>query len=324
MSKCLIFFLLLCSCGRDTLSKLKEPINPANDPANLPGAEGELVTLPDSLPASGNPIKPSWTAYWYPYSDGSMAKVVEKYDVAINDSDKKASGWEWQQTNQFKTVSWAGHCNGVSSAGTSVDEPKHPVTYNNVTFSVDDIKALLADVWQASGTVVGERCNDQPIEYDPNGRMINSACRNINPASFHILVTNFMGIYHKPIIANIGPVPQVWNWPITSFEVKLRENLTVRDVNVWMFGVQDKDTYDYNPDAKSFIYYQTAITLLSGSQKIYEYILELDKGGKIIGGEWFRNAKKDHPNFLWRATTPATENPYLDIKVVYDIYNKSL
>ena len=38
-------------------------------------------------------------------------------------------------------------------------------------------------------------------------------------------------------------------------------------------------------------------------QDIYNYILELDADGKIIGGEWFGASKKDHPDFLWLPTT---------------------
>ena len=31
----------------------------------------------------------------------------------------------------------------------------------------------------------------------------------------------------------------------------------------------------------------------------YQYILELDDGGAIIGGEWIGSSKKKHPDFLW-------------------------
>jgi hypothetical protein len=34
----------------------------------------------------------------------------------------------------------------------------------------------------------------------------------------------------------------------------------------------------------------------------YEYILELDEDGKIIGGEWLGLSKKSHPDFLWLPT----------------------
>ena len=34
---------------------------------------------------------------------------------------------------------------------------------------------------------------------------------------------------------------------------------------------------------------------------IYEYIVELDADGKVIGGEWIQGSRTDHPDFLWAA-----------------------
>jgi hypothetical protein len=31
----------------------------------------------------------------------------------------------------------------------------------------------------------------------------------------------------------------------------------------------------------------------------YEYVLEADASGKVIGGEWIGSSKKAHPDFLW-------------------------
>jgi hypothetical protein len=34
----------------------------------------------------------------------------------------------------------------------------------------------------------------------------------------------------------------------------------------------------------------------------YEYVLEVDKDGKVNGGEWIGSSKKNHPDFLWLPT----------------------
>ena len=31
----------------------------------------------------------------------------------------------------------------------------------------------------------------------------------------------------------------------------------------------------------------------------YEYILEVDSAGKVVGGEWARGSKRSHPDFAW-------------------------
>jgi len=325
-----LFFLLISGCGNESSSSLKEAMDWLNNPTNIPGASGTLMTVLNSLPERGNSNFPVWNGYWYPSSQNGTARrppnawsPMEKYDQAMGDSGYQATNWEKESSKQLSDTDWAGHCNGLAAASTMVTEPKRAVVYKNVTFTVDDIKALLIEAWGSGGKMVGGRCNAKTIHYDTNGRIVESECRDLNPGTFHILVTNFLGNFHTPIIADTDNGDPVWNYPIVSYEVKYKQlDLNAQAVNMWLFNV-NKNTYDYNPNAKSFAYYQTQIALSTGVQKIYEYILELDGAGNILGGEWFRNSKKDHPDFLWRHTQPTTENPYIDLNVVYAIYNQS-
>jgi hypothetical protein len=54
----------------------------------------------------------------------------------------------------------------------------------------------------------------------------------------------------------------------------------------------------------------------------YEYILELDKDGKITGGEWVGNSKEVHPDFFWlplKASAASVANiKYADVKALMD------
>jgi len=302
-----------------------------NNPANIPGRVSQLSMILTDLPDSGNLATPVWVADWYPSSRGGVAyrpnpKVpspLEKYDLAMHDSQQRATYWELQTSKTLANVEWAGHCNGLAAASTMTDEPRVPVTYNNVYFTTDDVKALLIEMWQGGGHIVGGRCDAENIQYDSVGRMIQDECRDLNPATFHIAITNFLGLFRKPIIADLDAGIQVWNYPIISYTVQdKRPNLTVRDVTYWLTGVA-KDTYDYNPDAVSFAFYQTQVTYTS-MIKIYQYILELDASGQIIGGEWYGVSKKDHPDFIWRHTSPTPENPFIDVHTIYDIYFRSI
>jgi hypothetical protein len=363
MKKIYFLTILLCSCGdpKQMQASLKEPMDWLNDPNHLPGADSALVFDPELLPDSGSIAKPVWTTYWYPASQSGTARrpaqnalsPMEKYDQAIGDRSQKATKWEISQSDRFRNVSWAGHCNGVAAAGSTVDEPKKNVFYNNVWFSVDDVKALMVEAFQAGGQVVGGRCDLTERRYDENGRLIATECRDTNAATFHIALTNYIGRFRKPLIADTDSANQVWNEIITSYQVKMKQKLTARDVNWWLKG-QNVDGYTYNPNATSFMYYQTEVFYNNGTKKIYEYILELSNAvnilesgsqppptqgpsqgpsptptpqptrTKIIGGEWYRNARIDHPDFLWRHTSPMLENPYLSLDVIYKIYNSSL
>lgn len=54
----------------------------------------------------------------------------------------------------------------------------------------------------------------------------------------------------------------------------------------------------------------------------YEYILELDKDGKITGGEWVGSSKEVHPDFFWlplKASAASVSNiKYADVKALMD------
>lgn len=59
-------------------------------------------------------------------------------------------------------------------------------------------------------------------------------------------------------------------------------------------------------------------------QDHYEYVLELDDQGRIVGGEWIGASKRNHPDFLWlpievgQATQASGTIRYADIKSLID------
>ena len=74
--------------------------------------------------------------------------------------------------------------------------------------------------------------------------------------------------------------------------------------------------YTLNPNATSFKYVNMQMSYVGESDQStdgnlaalianytltdhYEYILELDTAGKIIGGEWLGSSRRNHPDFLW-------------------------
>ena len=79
------------------------------------------------------------------------------------------------------------------------------------------------------------------------------------------------------------------------------------------------DTYMFNPRAAKLYWVKSEVKYIAESNTEtdgnladtidnytrtdrYEYILELDEDGKIIGGEWVGSSKKNHPDFLWLPT----------------------
>ncbi len=57
----------------------------------------------------------------------------------------------------------------------------------------------------------------------------------------------------------------------------------------------------------------------------YDYILEVDANGKIIGGEWLGTSKKQHPDFVWlpirvgSTSVAGGKVTYANVKMIYDM-----
>jgi hypothetical protein len=102
--------------------------------------------------------------------------------------------------------------------------------------------------------------------------------------------------------------------------------------------------YVFNPDAKGFAYVRTDLDYVSESSPDadgfltpqldyytetdhYEYVLELDAAGKIIGGEWINASKMTHPDFLWlpvKSTVTAVAAGKISYAKVKALYLSSL
>lgn len=78
-------------------------------------------------------------------------------------------------------------------------------------------------------------------------------------------------------------------------------------------------SYHFNAHAKAFVYVKSEVDYISEASSStdgnladridqytrtdrYEYVLELDAAGKVIGGEWVGASKQAHPDFLWLPT----------------------
>lgn len=60
-------------------------------------------------------------------------------------------------------------------------------------------------------------------------------------------------------------------------------------------------------------------------QDRYDYILEVDAAGKIIGGEWIGTSKRQHPDFVWLPISHSGSSvaggkiTYANVKMIYDL-----
>ncbi|MBF0363416.1 MAG: PKD domain-containing protein [Oligoflexia bacterium] len=213
---------------------------------------------------------------------------------------------------------WFGVCHAWAPAAIMEKEPIRPVSINGVEFKVNDLKALLTYGYNSGlkTKFISLRCNldDSNITYDEYGNPTNPECKDTNAGTFHVIATNYLGILKESFVEDRTFDDEVWNQPVRGYQISLQEQVSASVANQ-LLGVSGS-TYNFNLQAVSlyhvkmrFFYIGESNSNVDGNLAAtidsytngddYEYILELDSVGKIVGGEWIGTSKKKHPDFLW-------------------------
>jgi Transglutaminase elicitor len=264
---------------------------------------------------------------------GPIAQLspAEKYDLLVGDSsftlaqEMIESGKPY--FDEYKKVeTWMGYCHGWAPASFTVDRPSRAITVlaadgrTQIEFYPADIRALATALW-ANGDFatryIGGRCENANPPLDHSGRPTDPDCLDTNPATWHLVAVNQIGVAHRSFVADIDWSAQVWNQPAVSYDYVYQDFTSGKEVarlQDAMVPVSEQDPRHKvrSPDAKylvrigmNFTYGQErapdASVIDNASRDIsgrahYEYTLELNDQGQIVGGEWVYNV---HPDFLW-------------------------
>ena len=309
------------------------------------------------LPRSGEAKVTPWTgSYWPTYRDNinnrwagadtqsPAAKYGEAFDVenledaislhhgidSVNgdecttddDCENAACAKRNDQETGKCVETWFGICHAWAPATIMTPEPKRPVTMNGVEFKINDIKALVTLLHNEVDTkFLSGRCNGnnkkEEIEFDEYGRPVSGDCIDTNPATYHIILANYLGIKKKSFVEDRTFDYEVWNQPMRNYEVTEWEEVTAAKANE-LIGAEG-DTYLFNDNAVKFYRVKNKVQYIGESPEsldgnlesvidtyshtdVYEYILEEDSNGRLIGGEWLNDSKINHPDFLWLPT----------------------
>ena len=227
---------------------------------------------------------------------------------------------------------WWGLCHAWVPAAILEDEPQHAAVYNGVTFEVSDIKALLMTAYdKSSAIIVGGRCNEKEVERDDNGRLTQSQCRDTNAGTFHVVITNILGVQKRALAEDRTYNYQVWNQPIRSYKVDKMDEINLEKA-LSLLGVEGT-SYPFNDKAKRFFEVRMNVDYITESSPSkepmipsidrytrtdrYHYLLELDERENIIGGEWLGSSRENHPDFLWvPLSAQESGNPHLSLENV--------
>ncbi|MEM9102383.1 MAG: hypothetical protein AAGB12_08660 [Pseudomonadota bacterium] len=231
------------------------------------------------------------------------------------------------ETEGVCTETWEGICHAWAAAAMSEPEPVNPVTINGVTFKINDIKALTTLMYTQGRqkNYMSYPCKKSDargeIQYDQWGRPSadDFECADTNPGALHVIAANFLGIHQRSFVEDRIFDEQIWNQPVRGFDVLETRSVNAEEAMQLMAkGTNVFDvpkTYQFNDRAVAFQYVKMDLHYIAESPLTvdgnlsdrvdeftetdrYEYLLELDAKGEIIGGEWLGRSKRNHPDFM--------------------------
>lgn len=258
---------------------------------------------------------------------------AELYDIAMGDYNytltKKAF-----RLYTTRDLWWEGICHGWAQAASNYPEPA-PVTILNpdgikVPFGSSDVKGLLSmhEAYNYKGSTfafLGKRCRvNGKVEGEgdhrdsnpnpPAPELANSEeCRDVNAGAFHVVLSNMIGIHGKPFVADIDRFNDVWNQPVTNYTSEIKEEIAPdaseaasgisKKIRVKTRMVYGEELKFYTPELaaegrRNFVSKKpvTGTPHQEFRHKDYEYIIEVNSLGEVVGGEWLTETR---PDFMW-------------------------
>jgi len=314
--------------GGTPVPSVREAWDGRNEPSKILGESFERDV--QKLPKDGRVKSQVWSGYYWPDHKGgpgyrwktetklfdyvvfSPAEArsltreqikdlspLEKYDLLMGKYDFPSIKEAKEYFVPYQEE-WVGLCDAVAAVSMNRIEPG-PTTLTNpdglkVPFSSADVKGLLAYYYgrmaRYRDVMVGDNC----MEPDPSNP--DPVCRDVNPGTFHLMLGNLVGIRKKPFISDMTWDLTSWNHVVTAYSTRIGEE-------VKMPAGADSKAEKAVKVATIITYAGVAdnrhkrIPLADVEVSLYlEYVLELDKEGRILGGKWLT---KEHPDTAWVA-----------------------
>ena len=197
---------------------------------------------------------------------------------------------------------WHGHCNGWAAAAIRHAEPQNNVVRRGVVFTPADIKGLLAEIYIYNDT-----------------EFLGGIDYIMNPATIHLVLSNWLGRGEHPIGMETTPGKEAWNYPIFSYATALQELSDGRHVDVQTtvrYATSTPSEHDQSPR--------------NSKDMEFRYRLELDAKGQITGGVYMRGSNRI--DMLWTPLNPVQGgkkgnelgNPYVNVREVLAMWRESV
>lgn len=254
-------------------------------------------------------------------SDLERLSPSEKYDIYMGNYNYPLTK-KVLSMNSPRDLWWEGICHGWAQAAVMHIEPARNDLRNPdgvlVPFGSSDVKGLIdfyyAKVHQtnkrfqvgkrckAVGKVPGEGDRRDRVTAEPSASARNSAdCSDVNAGAFHVVMANMIGLNDKGLVVEIDRYNDVWNQPVGKYDAEIISR-NGNKVHVRMNMTYGEELNLLTPEEANDVggfmsmFHVTGTPANTTRNRIYDYILELDNMGNIVGGEWISNSR---PDFLW-------------------------
>jgi len=261
--------------------------------ANIPWAASYWPVYEDTInhkwdgAASESPAAKYGKAFGIADVEAKVSKAhgIDRYatrtacttDAQCNDKIGEACAKRTGATGGYCIPTWWGICHAWAPASILEPEPVYPVTRNGVTFKVNDIKALVEMTYNSSTSkFVSLRCDEDDsadaITYDAYGRPTGDdvECKDTNPGTYHVLLTNYLGLRGQAFVEDRTFDDEVWNQPLRGYRITQQKEVTALEANK-LIGVTaapgsiDTKTYTITGLAKDAWNHQPAYDVIAGT-----------------------------------------------------------
>lgn len=255
---------------------------------------------------------------------------AEKYDFVMGDYSFSLTNYSWntgrKHYNETGTVAtWMGICHGWSGANhmnaAITEAPVQVIAANGtpVTFYPQDVKALESMLWANASPAtrfVGNRCDTPKPPKNAYGRILDPACFDANPATWHLAIVTQLGLNQRSFVMDSTYDAQVWNFSVANYSYRYFNPQTFQEttslaaaaIPIERFTL-DKFREFRTPGARYIVGVAMDTSHVNAinptrANKVepplktvrFIYDLELDANYNVLGGEWYSNA---HPDFIW-------------------------
>lgn len=138
-------------------------------------------------------------------------------------------------------------------------------------------------------------------------------CVDTDPGAFHIVITNLISYKKQGFVAEAVRDKEVWNQPVFAYSTEVvsdTKNIDPYATKKTRRQVKVKTRMEYGNDGGRMFWDQpeaeeefyawwnptNGTSNYRSAHKNFEYILDIDKRGRIIGGRWL---SYERPDFLW-------------------------